>query len=282
MDLGQLRTLGLGASGVRARVRCGRLHRLHRGVYAVGHRLVSERGIWRAAVLAYGPSAALSHRSVAALWGLRADNRDRTDVSLAGPSGRSRPSIAIHRCATLLPEDVTTRYGIRCTTPARTLLDLAGVLEQRELDRAVEQAEVLRLFDLRAVEDVLARANGLRGSSKLRRALEAAREPALTESELEEEFLELCRANELPRPEPGVWLATSAGHVKADFLWRAERLVVETDGYHFHSGRRAFERDHRRDHLLNLADWKVRRFTWRQVTGDRDLVAATVRAALAE
>ncbi len=156
------------------------------------------------------------------------------------------------------------------------------MLNQRELERAVDQAEVLRLFDLTAVEHVLDRANGRRGAAKLRRALEAARDPALTESELEEAFLALCRAHAIPRPEVGVWLAVGGGHVKADFLWRAERLVVETDGYRYHAGRRAFERDHRRDNVLQLADWKVRRFTWRQVTGDADLVAATVRAALAE
>ena len=112
--------------------------------------------------------------------------------------------------------------------------------------------------------------------------LNANAEPAFTESELEEAFLELCRTHGLPRPEVGVWVATRDGHLKADFLWRAPRLVVETDGYAFHGHRLAFERDHRRDALLDLAGWKVRRFTWRQVAMDADLVAATVRAALGE
>ena len=189
----------------------------------------------------------------------------------------------MHRSTILLERDVAVVDGIPCTTVARTLLDLADVLPaQRELERAIEQAEVLRRFDLRAVADVLDRANGRHGAGKLRHALEAAQEPALTESELEEAFMTLCRAHGIPRPEVGVWLRVTDGHLRADFLWRPERLVVETDGYRFHGGRRAFERDHRRDATLSLAGWRVRRFTWRQIAGDADLVAATVRAALAE
>ncbi len=187
----------------------------------------------------------------------------------------------MHASLTLDPRDVERRDGIPCTTVARTLLDLAEALNGRGLERAIEQAEVLRLFDRRRIDDVLNRAVGRRGASRLHGLLNSNVEPALTESELEEAFLELCRNQGLPRPEVAVWIATSEGRLKADFLWRVQSLVVETDGYAFHGHRRAFERDHRRDVLLQLAGWKVRRFTWSQITANAPLVAATVRAALA-
>ena len=281
VTVAQLTKVGIGPSGARNRVAAGRLHRVHRGVYAVGHPLLPGRGHWMAAVLAYGPDAVLSHRSAAALWGLRADTRPDTDVSLPRQCAKSRPGLRVHASLTLDRNDVTQKERIPCTTVARTLLDLAEDLDDRGVERAVEQAGVLNLFDLRAVSDVLDRANGRLGTGRLRRVLEAAGEPAFTESELEEYFLELCRKHGLPRPQVAGWIATSDGHMKADFLWRAQRLIVETDGYAFHSHRRAFERDHRRDLLLHLAGWKVRRFTWRQIANDADLVAATVRAVLA-
>jgi len=235
-----------------------------------------------AAALAYGPSAAVSHRSAGALLGVRADHSGRIDISLPSAVGRSRPGIALHRSPALAPLDVTTVDNIPCTTVARTLFDLAEVLDQRGLERAVEQAEVLRIFDRREVDLLLTRAVGRRGAPRLRGVLDSDAEPALTESELEEAFLALCETHDLPRPEVAVRVATGEGHLKVDFLWREQRLVVETNGYSFHRQRQAFERDHRRDALLGLAHWKVRRFTWGQVTGDAQLVAATVRAALGE
>lgn len=280
--LDQLRALGLTASGVNKRVRAGALHPIHRGVYAVGHTLLTPLARWMAGTLAYGPAAALSHRSAAAHLGLRRNHSGAIDISVPSAVGRSRPGLALHRSATLRPEDVARADGIPCTTVARTLLDLAEVVNHRELERAVEQAEVLRVFDRRQVELVLTRAAGRHGAATLQSVLSDYAEPALTESELEERFLGLCAHHELPRPEVAVWVDTRDGPLKADFLWRAERLVVETDGYTFHGHRQAFERDHRRDNLLYLAEWKVRRFTWRQIALEAGLVAATVEAALAQ
>jgi predicted transcriptional regulator of viral defense system len=195
ISLTQLKRLGLSASAVRGRAASGRLHRIHRGVYAVGHARLTQRGHWMAAVLAYGPAARLSHRS-AALLNLRADNRHRTDVSVPSRSARSRPGIDVHRTTTLTARDCTTVDGIPCTSVARTLLDLAEVVPPRQAERAIEQAEFLRLFDLRAVEDVLARANGRPGASVLRSVLVDLEEPGLTASDTEELFLALqgCRA----------------------------------------------------------------------------------------
>jgi len=258
--IGQLRELGLSARAIQKRAVTQRVH---------------------AAVLAYGPRAALSHRSATAHRGLSAERSGLIDVSVPAPSARSRPGIRAHATLSLSAADVTVDEGIPTTTVARTLLDLAEVASRREVERAIDRAEVLRVFDLADVEAALERANGRRGAGALRRALEATAAPAPTMSELEEAFLALCATHRLPRPEVNVWVALGGGHIRADFLWRAERLVVETDGYAFHSGLRAFERDHDRDTRLWLAGWKVRRFTWRQVTQQAQQTAATVRAALA-
>jgi predicted transcriptional regulator of viral defense system len=272
VSLAQLQSLGLTRSGVAKRAQAGRLTRIHRGVYAVGHGRLTLHGRWMAAVLAYGPKAVLSHRSAAGLWGIRRDTRAKTDISLPSRSARPRPGIDVHASTTLTAADITAVHGIPCTSVARTLLDLADVVDRRRLERAVDQAEVLRIFDLRAVEEVLSRAAGRRGAAVLRWVLAEYDGPALTDRELEERFFQICRAAGLPKPEVNSWILLEGGAVKADFLWRAERLVVETDGWASHGTRRAFENDRRRDRRLRLADWEVVRFTWRDVERDPDEV----------
>jgi predicted transcriptional regulator of viral defense system len=200
VSLGQLKLAGLTASGVRDRVEAGRLYRIHRGVYAVGHGRLTGKGRTTAAVLAYGSKAVASHRTAGGLQELREDNSAQTDVSLPLQSVRSRPGINAHAASTLRPADVTTRHGIPCTSVARTLLDLADVVPRRQLERAVEQAEMLRVFDLGELHEVLARANGRRGAVVLRDVLgELDDEPGLTASDLEDRFLELCRQAGLPK-----------------------------------------------------------------------------------
>jgi hypothetical protein len=254
-------------------VAAGRLIRIHRGVYAVGHGRLTVRGRWMAAVLAYGPTAVLSHRSAASLHGLRPDNRPKSDITLPSPSARPRPGIDVHRSATLLAADVTTVDAIPCTSVARTLLDLAGVVNRRGVERAVDQAEVLRVFDLRAVQEVLSRAAGRHGAGVLRRVLAEYDGPTLTDRELEERLYDICRRAGVPKPELNVWIPLEGEMVKPDFLWRAERLIVETDGWATHGTRRAFEDDRRRDRRLRLAGWEVVRFTWRDVEREPDETA---------
>jgi hypothetical protein len=269
LSVQQFEALGVSKSGVRSRVAAGRLRRVHRGVYRVGPGALDARGRWMAAVLAAGPGAVLSHRSAAALWGVLDDARARADVTVPLTRRRSRAGVAVHESSSLPRKDVATVDGIPCTSLARTFLDLAEAVPKRHLDRAIEQAEVLGLFDGRAIADVLDRANGRRGAGRLRRAIAPASHPALTASELEERFLELCRRSGVPRPAVNAWIATDEnGHLMVDFLWRAERLVVETDGWAFHRSRAAFERDRRRDQVLELAGYRVLRFTWRQVARD--------------
>lgn len=277
VSLTQLKRLGLSASGVRSRAAAGRLHRIHRGVYAVGHPRLTRSGRWMAAVLACGPHATLSHRSAAGLWGLRPDNRARTDVSVPRPSARARPGIEVHASAALTAADVTIRDGIPCTTVARTLLDLAEVVAPREVERALGQAEVAHVFDLSAVEDVLGRANGHRGVGVLRAVLASFDEPRITASETEERFLTLCRAASLPSPEVNVWFTLDDGTpIKIDFLWRRRGLAIETDAFGTHGSRRAFESDRFRDQRLRLAGFEPLRFTRRQIVREPAWVQETV------
>lgn len=279
--LEQLVELGLSSSAIRSRVAAGRLHRIHRGVFVVGPAPLTAQARWMAAVLACGLDALLSHRSVAAHYGIRPDHRATIDVTTPRPGGRARPGIDVHRSRSLTAADITVVDGVPCTSLARTLLDLAEVLDRRGLQRAIERAEVLRLFDMRAVDDVLARANGRRAAPLLRSVLaEHAPASTLTESELEELLLAICRSVGLPAPEANAWVLLDCEQFKVDFLWRKQRLIVETDGRAVHGTRQAFERDRRRDQLLTVAGWRVVRFTWRQLTREPDSVARTLRALL--
>jgi Transcriptional regulator, AbiEi antitoxin/Protein of unknown function (DUF559) len=279
----QLLSLGLSRSAVSKRARAGRLHRVHRGVYAVGRPHLTRRGRWMAAVLAYGPKAVLSHRSAAALHGLRPDNRAKTDVTLPCSSAKSRPGIEVHRSSTLSEHDVTIVDGIPCTTVARTLVDLGDDVDQQGVERAVGQAEVLGLFDGKAVDAALERAGPRRGAGSLGAVLEDFKEPNLTRRELEKRFLALCRQASVPSPAVNAWITLPDGVAyQADFLWRAERLIVETDSRRFHSYRAAFESDRLRDQRLTVAGFTVVRFTWRQVTREPGHVARTGGRLLAQ
>jgi very-short-patch-repair endonuclease len=231
-----------------------------------------------AAVLAYGDGAVLSHRSAAALHGIRPTSRRDVDITLPSRSARPRPGIDVHRSTTLTNADVTKVDGIPCTSVARTLLDLADVVDERGVEKAIDEAEVLRVFDLREVEEVLERAGGRRGASVVRRLLADYGGPTLTREELEERFLALCRKASLPSPSVNEWITLDDGIAyKADFLWRAERVIVETDGWGSHGTRRAFENDRKRDRRLRLAGWDVIRFTWRDVERESDEVTAYLR-----
>lgn len=235
-----------------------------------------------AAVLACGERAVLSHRSAAALWGIRPTSRGRIDVISATRAGRSRVGIEVHRPSRLVRGEVTTVDAIPTTTVARTLLDLATVVDRQALEKAINQAEILELFDLRAVNATLERAGRRRGTRALREAL-ADFDPlqAQTRSELEQRFLSLCKRAKLPLPEVNVWLTIDGRTFQIDFLWRSHRLIVETDGYAAHSTRRAFERDRRRDLLLLRAGYRTIRVTWRQVLRDPQEAIDVLRPLLA-
>jgi hypothetical protein len=204
-------------------------------------------------------------------------------VTVPNQRGRRRARIDAHGTGSLAAADVTAVRGIPCTTVARTLLDLGELLDQRSVERALERAEQLWLIDLRALEETLRRANGHHGAGKLRRLLRRAVRPStVTKNDLEELFFRASRKAGLPDPEVNAWIPfEDGGGAEIDFLWREQRLAVETDGRETHGTRQAFESDRLRDQRLTLLGFRVLRFTWRQVEDDRERVAATVMALLA-
>lgn len=292
--ISQLRAAGIGDDAVFGRVRAGRLHPVHHGVYAVGHAALPVRARWMAAVLACGriaregppdPSvaadeaddldlgvasgvlgfwgAAVSHRSAAELLGLLPQGDGPVDVCVPGLGGKKqRPGIRPHRSSTLSDGDLTLREGIPVTAPARTIADLRwatprgrryGGVAPGELRRAVRQASVLGLP--LAEED----------------------RPDRTRSDLEQDFLRLCRQYQLPQPEVNV----RVGRHLVDFLWRRQRLVVETDGYRYHRGRAAFHDDRARDLDLRRRGWSVIRLSERQIGLEPRRVASALHDCLA-
>ena len=162
----QLVALGLGRGAIDHRLRIGRLHLVHRGVFAVGHRVRAREAAWMSAVLAAGSEAVLSHRSAAALWGIR--DTARSDVEVAVPGRRrKRRGMQIHE-VTLAADEITTERGIPVTNPARTLLDLAEQLTPRQLERAVHEAEYRRLTSPLSLDALLTRHRGRRGTAELK------------------------------------------------------------------------------------------------------------------
>jgi len=274
VSVGQLYGLKLGERAVRSRVDAGRLHRVHRGVYAVGHSALSPEGRWLAAVLAVGRGpnreagavldhwrAALSHRAAAALWDLLPATDRPVDVIVRGDGGRAkRAGIVAHRSLTLAQTDVILHRGIPVTTPVRTIYDLkratsegwVGAISPRLLRKAIRQANVL----------------GLPISE------ESGRDR--TRSDLEGDFLRLCRRHRLPTPEVNVRLGTYL----VDFFWREQGLVVETDSYLYHRGRVAFQEDRDRDLALRHLGYEVLRLSERQINEGPERVAETLSAIL--
>jgi hypothetical protein len=273
---GQLTDLGLGRGAIEHRVRCGRLHPLHRGVYAVGHRALRREAWWLATVLAAGPGAALSYRSAAELWGMRYGSRARVEVSVPRHR-RSTARIEVH-VVEMQPDEVTVHDGIPVTTPARTLLDLAAVVPPQHLKAAFEEAEVRRLTSPTSLDALVARHQKRRGTATITRILQEHhdRGQSIPTSLLERRFLALLDAHGLPRPE----INHLSDHGELDATWHEKRLVVECDSFATHGTREAFERDRAKDRALQVAGWRVIRLTWRQLIDDADVVARQIGALM--
>jgi len=251
VSIGQLRELRVDKSGVGRRVRSGKLHRVHRGVYAVGYRGNGVGSRWMAAVLACGKGAALSHRSAASHWGWLDATAGPVDISVPTHCGRaSRPGIRLHRRRSLTSRQVVTRRHIPVTTPAQTIADLRQAVPGWQWRRAVRQAEM----------------DGLRTGV----ATDGTR------SDLERDFLRLCRRNRIPAPEVNV----KVGRWTVDFLWRRQGVAVETDFYDYHRGRIAFQDDHQRDLDLRRWGFAVHRFSESQINERPAEVVVDLRDAL--
>ena len=273
----QLRGAGFTNRAIDRRLESGRLHRVHRGVYLVGHVAMPPHAREMSAVLAVAPNAVLSHRSPAWLWQLLPypARPASVDVTVWGRNAGHKPGIRIHRVALGLGE-TRTCLRIPTTTPARTLIDLACQVSARELEQALARAQTRGLTSRRDLLALLARHPGRRGTAALRALLNGGSAAVLTRSEAEERFLALVRKAQLPVPDVNVRLA---GY-EVDFLWREEHLVVEVDGFAFHSSRAAFERDRLRDAELQGRGFRIIRVTWRQIVDYPEAMLVRITKAL--
>jgi very-short-patch-repair endonuclease len=274
----QLLGAGMTPDMVRARVDAKRLRPVQRGVYLVGP-AVAPHLREMAAVLACGEGAVVSHRSAAALWELlpHPGPSASVDILVPMPDRGRRPGIRAHHTSRLQESEVTTWNRIPVTTPARTVLDLAGEVQRRELERVVAKTEREGLAAPGEISQLIARHPRRPGVGILRALLSGHASPTLTRSHAEERFLALVRKAQLAMPEVNV----GVGGYEVDFLWRPQRLVVEVDGFAFHSSRREFKRDRRRDSILSLKGLRVLRITWGQIVEEPEAVVALVAHNLA-
>jgi hypothetical protein len=274
----QLARLGLDASARSKRIRAGSLHRIHRGVYAVGHRRLSQEGRWMAAVLAAGDGAGLAGLSAAVLWQIWRRKTDTIDVVAPGRR-RGQPGFRLRACRHFDPRDVTTRAGIPVTTVARTLVDLTDDLDAHQLANVIHEAAFRKRFDAAATRAAMARANGRQRLAELEAALVAHEDgSAGTRSELEDRFLALVHAAGLPPPLTNVPIQTDGRRIEVDFRWPALCVEIDGDG---HTRPRARREDRERDAALRAEGYTVVRFSRDDVDARSTTVLAGLRAALA-
>ena len=267
----QLRAAGLGQRAVAGRVKRGWLRRLHQGVYAVGA-LESALTAPAGAILATGGRAVLSHRTAAVIWGLLPPRPgDPAEITLLNARSKGRHGVRVHT-GQLHTREIRTRHGMQITAPARTIRDLAQTTPD-ELDRAINEAHVLRLVTHTALRNLLTRPQC--GVRALRQAI--GEEQSMTRSEAERKLRALIAKADLPAPQSNVKVA---GH-EVDLSWPGHDLVVEFDGWASHSSRTAFERDRRKDVDLQLAGQRVFRVTDRLLKGEPMPLIARFAAALA-
>ncbi len=271
LSFAELRACGLDRDAILVRVANGRLHPLHRGVYAVGHANVTQDGCYLAAVKACGEGAALCLRSAGVLLNTITWEDRYPDVLVVGESAPQHPRIRGHRTSYLPPEHVTTVRGIPVTTAERTLLDLAGVLPEERLRRAVRQSRFLKLATVRSLVEALHGPGPKRGRKKLARIL--AKSAAPTQSELEDVVLDLILRGGFSHPLVNALLYLAGRRIVPDFLWPEQRLVIEADGPH-HDDPLERAADRERQRILEAHGYRVIRVTWAQAIAHP---AATLR-----
>ena len=271
----QLQICGITRSGIRHRLAHGRLHLLYRAVFLVGHAAAPDAARQYGAILAYPPDVLLALASAGASWGMCDDDPSGT-VHVTGLVNHGpTPGICFHRTRLLPRADRRSKNGLPLTSPARTLIDLAATMTERELERALDEALIRRLLRERDLRAALDRSRGRAGVGRLRALIGDGLDNGATRSEAERAFRRIVRAAELPSPQYN----EPVGRYVIDALWREERLAVELDSYRFHGSRIPFEADRARD--ADLTGYTVRRFTWRRLSRNPEAVAATVARELA-
>jgi very-short-patch-repair endonuclease len=269
----QLLELGLSSKAIEHRISTGRLHRVWRGVYAIGRPRLTMHGRWMAAVLSCGPDAALSHESAAALWDIRPRTGQKIHVSVPAGVTRRRPRIVVHRRTRLGAGDVKRRHAIPVTAPICTLIDIATRVDRDQLEAAINEADKRDLTDPEQLRASLDEQSSRPGIRALRETLDR-RTFALTDSQLERRFLPLARRAGLPLPQTGHRL----NGFKVDFYWPELGLVVETDGLRYHRTPAQQTRDRVRDHAHAAAGLTPLRFTRAQIVFEPDHVRSTLAA----
>jgi predicted transcriptional regulator of viral defense system len=277
LSIGELRTCGLDDQAVSVRVRNGWLHRLHRGVYAVGHAGVSLRGRFRAAVLACGRGTALALFAAAADYELIPWEERDVEVIVTRGGARRIDGVRAYRSRSLTQRDVRHRRGIPVTSPARTLLDLAAVLPGYALRRAARQAQALKLVSIAELVEIAERCSGHRGAAKLRAVVVDG--PAPTRSTLEDMLLDLLDGAGIERPEINVPLRLGGRTIIPDFLWRDHRLAIEADSVTWHDHKLTRENDADKQAILEAHGWRVLRVTREQVRRRPRQTVERIRAA---
>lgn len=273
----QLVAAGIGRGGIVRRLASQQIHTLHRDVYGLGRPSRDRFTLAMAAVLRFKGDALLSDGFAAAVWGFTDEEPDLVEVTLVGRSCHPLPGVRVHRVATLDRDDTAWRRDLPVTSPARTLVDLAGALDVIELESALAICRARKLATDREILAAIERAPHKAGVGTLRRLLESGG-LSETRSRYERRLLKLIRDAGLPRPVVNVKVE---GHM-VDLFWPEQRLVVEFDGFKFHGDRRAFETDRLRDQRLVAAGYRVIRITARQLDHDSYAVIARLAAALAE
>jgi very-short-patch-repair endonuclease len=256
----------------------GELHRMHRGVYLVGHEALAPLARESAAILACGAGAVISHASAASAWKLEPPQGPDVpvDVTIVGSKRRSREGLRIHQVNGLHRADIRSIDGVPVTAPARTLIDRAATISFEDLECAWADAHVLSLVGRREMEAALKRAGRRAGVAKVRELLSRDDGSGYERSKAERLMRKLMKAARLPIPAVNERLL---GYT-IDFLWRPERLVLEVDGYQYHSSRAKFESDRDRDAVLVVAGYTVIRITWWQLLHAPFTVVARVAQAL--
>lgn len=267
VTLAELRACGMSSDQVTARVRAGHLHRLYRGVYAVGHTNLTLEGRFLAAVKACGPGAVLSHLCAAILFGLT-DPFDRAiDVTVPGTSMRTHPGVRVHRTSSLEARDTTRHRGVPTTTPLRTLHDSARDTTRRGLTRLVRRAQALHHVSARHL------------ATSPRLAPIIATGPAPTRSEFEDVLLDLVLGAALAPPQVNPKLVLGARTVHPDLRWPQQRLSVEADSRTWHAGELARADDAERQALMEAHGERVVRITWQEAVARPGQTVARLRAA---
>lgn len=272
---GQLLALGYSRGAIGRLAGAGWLHRLHRGVYAVGHAAVSRHGLCLAAVLACGENAVASHQSAAWLWGLSPRFAAMPHVT-APRRGHVRATIHLHHSTIFEEADLTTCDGVPVTSVPRTSLDMAAVSARKGVEGLLEKAERMSLLEVTEIEAILARSGRHPGRRILRQALAIYRDPVMTRARSERLLLAIVRRAGLPRPA----INYSIAGMEIDAYWETERFAVEVDGYATHGTRAAFERDPLRIEELKLLGIDAIRITASRIEREPSQVGQRLRALL--